>query len=102
MGVLGGQGFSKSKIETWIQNTAFKVRKGVCKETSTVTFESVKYPGWYLNAKSGQELQLVYNSTYTGCEAWNSCFIARREGGSVVLESVLKAGDFIVYDGQKI
>lgn len=100
MGVLGDQGFSKSIIETWIQHTAFKLVKGVCRETSTVTFESIKYPGWHLNAESGQEMKLVYNST--GCEAWNSCFIARREGGSVVLESILKAGDFIVYDGEKI
>lgn len=53
MGVLETQGFSKAKIDAWIQDTAFKVLKGVCKESATVSFESIKHPGWYLNANSG-------------------------------------------------
>ena len=58
MGILETQGFSKKKIDAWRNNTNFRLKEGVCKEKATVTFESIKYPGWYLNAESGQELKL--------------------------------------------
>ena len=75
---LDPRGLTPEKIEKWVNATTFRLRKGLCGEPGSISWESHVNPGKYiLFQPEGGKVDLTEVDTYNlGCDAWQACFRA--------------------------